>query len=205
MKKNVPDLSLFNTVTGFPEPIILSKLQKDLPYKKKHVFTTEQCDAIHTAFDLKNLNVNRLETFRIDVECVAFQKTGIEIKGTFRARIHQTCVATLEPIVKTLSENFSMLYLPQFKLKTWFDERPNLEETLMDENPPELLPESFDITQIASENLILAIDPYVRKNIQTNLKTTAAPPGQDAFTDADMKPFAVLATLKDKLRDDNKS
>jgi hypothetical protein len=205
VKKNVPDLSLFDTITGFPEPLTLSKLQKDLPYSKKHTFSKEQCEAIHRVFDLESLNVNKLESFRVDVECVAFQKTGIEIKGSFRARIHQKCVVTLEPIVKTVHEDFSMLYLPQFKLKTWFDERPNLEETLMEENPPELLPDSFDITQIASENLILAIDPYVRKNIQSNLKTTAAPPGKDAFTDADMKPFAVLATLKDKLRDDNKS
>jgi hypothetical protein len=52
---------------------------------------------------------------------------------------------------------------------------------------------------LAVESLALALDPYPRASGVPRAEYQAAPPGVAPLADDDLKPFAKLAVLKEKL------
>ena len=83
---------------------------------------------------------------------------AIRVTGTIRARLVQSCVVTLEPVPRTLSEAISVLYtLPTA-------EQPEHEiEVLAEGDEAEPLPEDgIDAGTVVAEHLALFLDPYPR-------------------------------------------
>lgn len=180
--------------------VFLRHIQKDLPVETTRNFSRKDCEKIHHVCALEDLNVNELVSLRIDAKFSAFQKTGIVITGIVRFRIHQTCVVSLEPMIHTFKEPLELFYLPQHKLQTWFDNHPDLEDHLADENPPELLTETFDLLRIATDIMILGINPYPRKFKVDKININAGPPDVAPLTNETSKPLAGLASLREKLK-----
>jgi hypothetical protein len=117
---------------------------------------------------------------------------GLRVSGRVKARAGQTCVVTLEPIENAIDEEVDVLFSPDAPVVPEGGE-PTHHQTVGhsgdDAEPPEpLIGGAIDLGGIATEFLMLAIDPYPRKP-----SVEFVPPPRD--TEAE-HPFAALAALK---------
>lgn len=125
---------------------------------------------------------------------------AIRVTGTIRAQLAQSCVVTLEPVPRTISEAVSVLYAPA-------PEEPSGHEVevLAEGDEAEPLPAAgIDVSAIVAEHLALALDPYPRHPDAPDTPLTyAAGEGEAeksaAGDDAPAGPFAALGQLKSKL------
>jgi Large ribosomal RNA subunit accumulation protein YceD len=107
------------------------------------------------------------------------QGAEVHLTGQVNATVGQTCVVTLEPIENEIEEAINLTFaLPGAGAPA----KPN------DEPPEPLVGGAIDLGALATEFLILGIDPYPRK---TGAKFVP-PPG----TDIGSHSFAALEVLK---------
>jgi hypothetical protein len=109
---------------------------------------------------------------------------GLRVVGEVAATVEQTCVISLDPIENRIKEPVDLIFepAPDGDVTTLARGEPEGE-------PPELLQGGcVDLGALATEFLILGIDPYPRKPGATFASPAAA-------TAAD-GPFAALAALK---------
>jgi hypothetical protein len=110
--------------------------------------------------------------------------SSVHVAGQVSARLGQTCVVTLEPIESDLTEAVDLVYASAAQTQT--------KDLKLDEEPPELLVDGkVDLGAIATEFLLLGIDPYPRK---AGVEFTPVKAG-----DGGAHPFAALETLKKRL------
>jgi uncharacterized metal-binding protein YceD (DUF177 family) len=106
------------------------------------------------------------------------QGAGAHVSGRVSALVGQTCVVTLEPIESKLDEAIDVSFGP-----------PGAAPGKDTDEPPEPLTNGrVDLGALATEFLILGIDPYPRKQ-----GVQFAPPKVEEVGE---HPFAVLAPLK---------
>ncbi len=111
--------------------------------------------------------------------------TTIRVTGRVRGRVGQNCVVTLEPIETKIDEAVEAVFaLPAAHEQAGEPGRHNA----ADEMPEPLTGNSIDLGAIATEFLILGIDPYPRK-----AGVEFSPP---AVENDDPHPFAALVALK---------
>jgi hypothetical protein len=113
---------------------------------------------------------------------------GVHVAGQVNARVGQTCVVTLDPLERDLNEPINLLFAP----KRGAARDDGTGHKVDDEEPPEPLIEGrLDLGAIATEFLLLGIDPYPRK---AGAEFAAIKPADDSA-----KPFAALEALKKRL------
>jgi uncharacterized metal-binding protein YceD (DUF177 family) len=121
------------------------------------------------------------------------------LQANVGATVTQTCVITLKPVQTRIDTPVMRKYVTNYALNT-------------DENVTEMTTDAFieplvdeiDIADIAIEAIALALPDYPKLQ-DVRLETTDfAEPGVKPMTDADTKPFASLASLKDKLAKEGK-
>ncbi|MEP7030488.1 MAG: DUF177 domain-containing protein [Pseudolabrys sp.] len=109
----------------------------------------------------------------------------VHVAGEVKAKVGQTCVVTLEPIETEVAEAVDVTFAPApagASAAKEIDVRP-------DREPPEpLLDGKVDLGRLATEYLVLGIDPYPRK-----AGATFVPPKVET---KDPNPFAALEALK---------
>ena len=109
---------------------------------------------------------------------------GLRVAGRVSATVVQNCVVTLEPIESRIDEAIDLLFLGAAEEAASAGLQP-----LEADDPPETLRGgAVDLGQIATEFLLLGIDPYPRKPGAV----FDAPPAGDPSS----HPFAALAALK---------
>ncbi len=121
---------------------------------------------------------------------------GLHVSGRVSATVGQNCVVTLEALTNEVEEDIDLLFappLPSVERKAGDDEafEEGSERPRRSWNGPEpLIGGVVDLGALATEFLILGLDPYPRK------------PGAVFELPQDVKPdpgpFAALAGLKDK-------
>jgi Large ribosomal RNA subunit accumulation protein YceD len=123
---------------------------------------------------------------------------GVRVTGQVSARVGQTCVVTLEPIESVVAEAVDLKFVPLPGGGAAVEPKgPRKRALLGDDEPPEpLVDGSVDLGQLATEFLILGVDPYPRKPGAQ----FAAPKVEDAGE----HPFAALESLKKNLGGDQK-
>jgi uncharacterized metal-binding protein YceD (DUF177 family) len=142
-----------------------------------HVHATdEECRALARDF--------KLPAIRSLTGDYTLDKTakGIHVRGTVRADITQTCVATLEDFDSRVEEQVDV----DFATPEGMPAAPPTDEH--DYEPPdEIVRGKIDLGTLTAEFLALGLDPYPRK-------PGVAFDGGDS--DRDESPFAALAKLK---------
>jgi Large ribosomal RNA subunit accumulation protein YceD len=115
-------------------------------------------------------------------------RDGLHVVGQVSAAVGQTCVVTLDAIENEIEEPIDLIFGPEApSLALEADNGVDVEVAA--EDPPEpLVNGRVDLGVIATEFLMLAIDPYPRKPGAT---FEPPPAGDDAG-----HPFAALAALK---------
>lgn len=109
-------------------------------------------------------------------------------KGAFTAAVTQTCVVTLEPLPRTVSEQFvvRLAGVPEPDENAVVDLDPTAED-----EPEPIEGGSIDIGELVAQHLLLALDPYPRaEGVELDPRASAA---GEAAPDG---PFAKLARLK---------
>jgi hypothetical protein len=109
---------------------------------------------------------------------------GLHVVGRVSATVGQTCVITLEPLENEIDESIDLVFTPTAA--------PLIEgaeiEVPAEDVPEVLVGGVIDLGAIATEFLILGLDPYPRK---PDAIFQASAVGDDAA-----HPFAALAVLK---------
>jgi uncharacterized metal-binding protein YceD (DUF177 family) len=114
---------------------------------------------------------------------------GVHVAGQVKARVGQTCVVTLEPLENDLDEPINVLFAPRLGVAAKDD---GADRRAGDEEPPEPLIEGkVDLGAVATEFLLLGIDPYPRK---AGAEFAAVKTADDSA-----RPFAALEALKKRL------
>jgi len=114
------------------------------------------------------------------------QGATVHVTGRVRARVGQTCVVSLEPIENEIDEPIDLRFAPS-AAQAEIELAP--EESV---EPPEVYSEGvIDLGALATEFLVLGIDPYPRKPGAEFAVSKVEERGE--------RPFAALAALKKRL------
>lgn len=112
---------------------------------------------------------------------------GLRVIGRVSAVAGQTCVVTLEPLLNSIEEGVDLLFTPQAAPSAALGENET-ERAAPDpkwNDPEPLIDGVVDLGALATEFLILGLDPYPRKP-----GVVFEPPRESA---SDGGPFAALA------------
>jgi len=114
---------------------------------------------------------------------LARRGAGVAVSGRVHAQVGQTCVVTLDPIENTVDEPIDVVFAPGAS-------QPPATAKALDaaDEPEALIDGKVDLGALATEFLMLGIDPYPRK-----AGAKFAPPEVEDGAD---HPFAALAALK---------
>jgi uncharacterized protein DUF177 involved in 23S rRNA accumulation len=119
----------------------------------------------------------------------------VHVTGRVRARIGQTCVVTLDPIVSEIDEPIDLMLAPPEQIPQLADLVDEAAETDTEiPDPPEPIENGvIDLGRLATDALFLAIDPYPRKPDAVFEPSVVEP-------DPDDHPFAALKALQPKAK-----
>ena len=114
---------------------------------------------------------------------------GVHVVGRVTGLVGQTCVVSLEPMQSAVDEAVDLLFMPAAAGAAAPGSEAEAHHALAEVAPPEpLVGGKLDLGAIATEFLILGIDPYPRK------------PGAEFIApkaeNAGAHPFAALEALK---------
>lgn len=156
----------------------------DVPQAGRRVALTAD-EATRSAV-AREAGVAGIERLEAAFELTRVGRDGVRVTGDVSATVRQTCIVTLEPIENRISEAVDVAFAPG---SADAGDREPAEIAIGAPDPPEpLIGAAVDLGAIATEFLILGIDPYPRKSDAV----FEAPP----VADAGSGPFDVLAPLK---------
>lgn len=165
----------------------------DLPARKASQVTLTP-DASTCAALAAELGIEAVRKLRFDVTLKPMGKHDWALEGRLGATVVQSCVVTLDPVTTRIEEDVSRHYVEDY------DAAPDGSEIEMPEDDTvEPLPTSIDLGVVAFEALALALPVYPRSPDAALDQSVFTEPGKEALTDDDVKPFAGLASLRDKL------
>ena len=155
-----------------------------------------QPDAAGRAAIAAALGLLDLPALRFQGALAPVGRQDFDLTADLSARAVQPCSVTLAPVPCTLAEPVHRRFAADFT-------PPEAEEAEMVDDETEPLPEVIDIAALAMEALALALPLYPRAPGAELGEAVFAGPGVAALADADLKPFAGLAALADKLKKPN--
>jgi len=113
-------------------------------------------------------------------------RSGLRVVGLVSATVGQVCGVTLEPIENEIEEGVDLVFLPGRVSGSQQEEREV--EVALENAPEELVGGVVDLGALATEFLVLGMDPYPRKP-----GSVFVTPSLDDGTEG---PFAAVAALK---------
>ena len=115
----------------------------------------------------------------------------VHVTGQVRARVGQVCVVTLDPIENEIDEPINLIFAPVEQMPQLSDlvnDAAQSDEEISD--PPEPIVDGvIDLGRLATDTLLLAVDPYPRR------PDAVFEPTPEAI-DPDDRPFAALKALR---------
>lgn len=135
-------------------------------------------------------DVRDLPRLEADFDVTRHGAGGLHVAGRVSATVGQTCVVTLEPLTNEIEEFVDLLFVPQAAAQKPADgsETENEPREVKWDDPEPLIDGMVDLGALATELLVLGIDPYPRKP-----GAVFQPPQVAQMDDG---PFAALGKLK---------
>ena len=119
------------------------------------------------------------------------------LRADLGATVVQRCVVSLEPVATRIDTEVTRQYLAHMDLP-----EPGTETEMPEDDTTEPLPEIVDLEAVMIEALSLSLPIYPRKDDADLGEAVFTEPGKTPMRDEDARPFAGLAALRDKLKDD---
>lgn len=115
------------------------------------------------------------------------------LEADLGATVAQPCVVTLAPVNTRIEDSVTRSYIADW-------DAPDADEIEIDaEDTDEPLPARLDLVDVLLEALTLALPAYPRRDDAPSDVVAVTEPGKEVMTDADARPFAGLAALRDSL------
>jgi len=113
-------------------------------------------------------------------------RDGVHVEGRVRATVRQTCVVTLEPVTNEIDEAVDVDFVPPRAVTAKADASDEIDlEASGPDEPEPLTGNAVDLGLLATEFLLLGVDPYPRKpGVAFEAPESGDPAGH---------PFAALA------------
>jgi len=157
---------------------------EDVPEEGLHIEIAADTDT--RAAVAKIAELRDLPRLQADFEVTRHGADGLRVTGRVSATVGQTCVVTLEPLTNEVVEQIDLLFvLPTAKSEV---EEKEEELTANEDETEPLVGGSIDLGALATEFLVLGLDPYPRKPGAVFQPLQHAASGDS--------PFAALAALK---------
>ena len=134
-------------------------MQAEVPQSGKHFHLV--ADASTRASIAQLAGVPDLPRLEASFDVTPHGSNGLHVVGRVSATVGQTCSVTLEPMTSELNEDVDLVFLPPAAAEPRQKSRVEIEVVLDDE--PEALIDRIDLGILATEFLVLGIDPYPRK------------------------------------------
>ncbi|MBV0911907.1 YceD family protein [Anianabacter salinae] len=168
----------------------------DLPAGETRAFVIEP-DASERAAIAADLGILGLRKLRLEGRLIPDGKRDWRLEAVLGATVVQACVVTLDPVSTRIDEAVKRRYSANPP------EVPEATEVEMPEDDTvEPLPETLELGAVMREALALALPPFPRKDGIPPVEARFTESGAEPLTDDDVKPFAGLAELRDKLARD---
>ncbi len=139
------------------------------------------------------LDLSALRKLSFEGEIVPLGKTDWELRAKLGATIVQPCVVTLEPVTTRIDQKITRRFVHDYS----DPEDPEVE--MPEDDTTEALGAWIDPAVVMQEALVLAVPEYPRKDEAELGQLVYTKPGDAPMTDEDARPFAGLASFKDKL------
>lgn len=172
---------------GGSQPIWSVKVSvDDIPETGAHIDLS--ADESTRALVARAAGLRDLNRFEASFDLKRQGRAGLHVSGTVSAIVGQNCVVTLEPMENEINESVDLVFSSRADLSI-ADEKGEATMRFTEAEPPEpLTGGSVDLGAVATEFLLLGIDPYPRRD---DAVFEAGPAGDPAS-----HPFAALAALK---------
>jgi hypothetical protein len=142
----------------------------------------------------KPVGVDAVERLTASFDLTRRGRDALHVAGAVRATVRQTCVVTLEPLLNAIDEEIDVDFVPPNEMRKAAQAIDPEDRDVAQSGPDEpetLIGNAMDLGVLATEFLILGIDPYPRKPDATfEVPQTAE--------DSGAHPFASLAELSKK-------
>jgi uncharacterized protein DUF177 involved in 23S rRNA accumulation len=175
------------------EPWSVTVRLDEVPETGRHI-ALETSEAVRAAV-AKTAHVDAVDALSAAFEVTRRGRNGLRVVGAVRASVRQTCVVSLEPVVNMVEETIDVTFappraaVPDPRIASDDEDEP-VGGSISGDDPPEpLVNGTIDLGALATEFLILGVDPYPRK-----AGIAFTPPA--AAADSAGHPFAALAALK---------
>ncbi len=140
------------------------------------------------------LDLIELPKLQMKGEILPQGRNDLVLKAMFSAVVVQPCSVTLAPVTSAIAEAVERRYLKDFT-------EPQADELeLHDELDAEPLPEVIDVVAVAIEALMLALPLFPRADGAALGEVVVTAPGLQPLSDAQLKPFAGLAGLAERMK-----
>jgi len=184
-----------------PKPASSAPAPWRFPVAREEIAETGQhfdlvADAAVRAAVARMAGLRDLPRLEANFEVTRHGADGLRVVGRVSATVEQICVVTLEPLTNEVDEQIDLVFAPQLaKVKSPPSSAPETSEQKMEktwsieqrsESEP-LIGGGVDLGALATEFLVLGLDPYPRKP-----GAVFKPPHDIGREEG---PFAVLAQL----------
>ncbi|MFP4044156.1 MAG: YceD family protein [Rhodosalinus sp.] len=119
-----------------------------------------------------------------------------QLAAELGATVVQPCSVTLAPVTTRIDAGVERRFLADLP-----EPEATSETEMPEDETVEALPDILDLSRVMEEALSLELPEYPRAPEAAFEGRTATPPGAAPITDAETRPFAGLAALRDKLSD----
>ncbi len=130
-------------------------------------------------------------SLRVRFEVRPLADDGAEVSGTLEGVVRQNCVVSLEAFDNPVAEDFSVDFAVDPKSTAETDDEEEIEDL-----PDPIVDGKIDLGALATEFLILAVDPYPRKPGVA----FEGPVVEEAPEEPKRSPFEGLSELKNKIK-----
>lgn len=136
-------------------------------------------------------NVVSVPALKVLLEVRPVGSDGAEVAGKLEGIVRQICVVSLEEFDNPVAENFSVDFATNPESDASDDDEEEIEDL-----PDPIVDGKLDLGALATEFLILGVDPYPRKP-----GVEFAPlPAEEVLPEPKQSPFAGLSGLKDRIK-----
>ncbi|MFN4159428.1 MAG: YceD family protein [Gemmobacter sp.] len=165
---------------------------RQLPARKALHFDLVADDATRARIAAA-LGLIDLRALRLKGEIRPEGRNDLVLEGWLTAHAVQPCAVTLAPVHANIAEAVRRRFVADWQEPT------GDEVELPEDTDSEPLPEVIDGGHVAVEALALALPLYPRAPGADLGEASFAPPGTAPLHDQDLRPFAGLAALKDRM------
>lgn len=146
---------------------------------------------------VEELDLVSLKKIRFKGELTAKGRDQWELTANLGATVQQACVISFVPVTTRIDDKITRRYVPEALFEQVAEDEEIAESS--GDDAMDILPAEIDLLGVFRETLLLALPDYPRADGVELGERVFTEDGVKPMRDADAKPFAGLAALKEKL------